>query len=151
MRRVLFQILAYGCLTASLVVPVQGRVVAQPATPATNAALAANEALVNRYHELFNAGAFDQFAEVLAPDFVVHTAPPGEDPGIAGLVAGLSEVRVGLPDITITVDDLVAEGTRSSPGRRFAAPTAAISSACRRPARRSRPRRSTSGTVRTGS
>ena len=110
MRRVLVQILAYGCVIAALVVAAPGPVVAQPATPATDAAPAANEALVERYYELFNAGAFDQFAEVLAPDFVVHTSPPGEDPGIAGLVAGLAEVRVGLPDITITVDDLVAEG-----------------------------------------
>ena len=109
MRHVLVLVLVGGFILASMLA-VPGRIVAQSATPAAGADLAANKALVSRYYEIVNAGEFDRLTEVFAPDFAVQTQPPDEDPGVDGLIASLEEVRVGLPDVAITVDDLVAEG-----------------------------------------
>jgi steroid delta-isomerase-like uncharacterized protein len=109
MRHVLVLILVGGFIVSSMLT-VPGRVVAQSATPAAGADLAANKARVSRYYEMVNTGELDRLTEVLAPDFVGQTQPPDEDPGVDGLIAGREEARVGLPDVAIKVDDLVAEG-----------------------------------------
>ncbi len=106
--RTVFVALCFAVSLLATVVPPQ--VLAQPASPSAGSDLEANEALVLRYYELFNRGSFDAMPEIFAPDFALQIVPPGEDAGLSGLIAGIEEVRIGLPDLTIDVNDLFAEG-----------------------------------------
>jgi steroid delta-isomerase-like uncharacterized protein len=98
------------CLAIAAVAwPPPARVAAQ-ATPAAGDALTTNEALVRRYYEIASSGDLDTLTEVVSPELVIHTAPPGEGSSLETLQATLATVRVGLPDFTFRIDDLFAEG-----------------------------------------
>jgi predicted ester cyclase len=45
-------------------------------------------------------------------DFVSHSIPPGLPPGVEGVKAFFSLLRDGLPDIEVSIDELVAEGDK---------------------------------------
>jgi predicted SnoaL-like aldol condensation-catalyzing enzyme len=45
-----------------------------------------NKALVRRFiEEVFNGGNLDAIDELMAPDYLDHTVPPGKDAGREGL------------------------------------------------------------------
>ena len=50
--------------------------------------------------------------EVIAADFVNHSAPPGLPPGRAGLQVQLGLFYTAFPDIYGMIDELIAEGDR---------------------------------------
>ena len=62
--------------------------------------------------DLFVKGDFSVVDELVAPDFVEHSAAPGMPGGIAGLKAVAQMIRAGFPDFDISVDDAVAEADR---------------------------------------
>ncbi len=67
--------------------------------------------LVRRYlEELVNRGRFELAGEILAEDFVNHTAGGGVGSGRAGFVESLRAVRKAFPDWTVSVKALIAEG-----------------------------------------
>jgi len=76
---------------------------------ATETAAGLNKAAVRRlYDEVINAGRLELAAELVAPDYV---GPTG-DGGVEGFTATLRDLRRGFPDITFTLEDLVAETDR---------------------------------------
>jgi hypothetical protein len=77
-------------------------------------AAGAHEALVRRWiDEAWNRGNLAVLDEIIAPGFVRHA--PGERRewrGPAGLGQFITLFRTGLPDLRITVDDVVTEGEK---------------------------------------
>jgi steroid delta-isomerase-like uncharacterized protein len=69
-----------------------------------------NKAVVRRFFELFNRGDFEAMGEVYASDVIDHNPGPSQAPGLAGVKQILALFRAGLPDITVTVDHMIAEG-----------------------------------------
>jgi steroid delta-isomerase-like uncharacterized protein len=64
------------------------------------------------YEEIFNTGNFEALAEVSAPDFVDHSPSPGQAPGVEGVIQSLTGLREAFPDMTFTVEDMIAEGDK---------------------------------------
>jgi steroid delta-isomerase-like uncharacterized protein len=72
----------------------------------------ANKRLVRRFvDEVFVEGREDSVDELLAPDFVGHTwGPQPADRDF--LKAAIARVNAGLSDVSMTVEDIVAEDDR---------------------------------------
>lgn len=68
--------------------------------------------MIRLLEDLFIRGNFKVVDELVAPDFVEHSAAPGMPGGIAGLKAIAEAIRAGYPDFTFSTDDVVAEGDR---------------------------------------
>ncbi len=60
--------------------------------------------------EAFNQGRLEVIDEVIAPDAVDHSLPPGMPPGAEGVKALVGAVRSAFPDMKITVERQIAEG-----------------------------------------
>jgi steroid delta-isomerase-like uncharacterized protein len=73
-----------------------------------------NKAVVQRFNELigefWRTGDTDAFDEVLAPDFVYHQ--PMTPPDLEGFKQFLPMFRAALPDMSYTVEDLIAGGDK---------------------------------------
>jgi steroid delta-isomerase-like uncharacterized protein len=71
-----------------------------------------NKAVVRRFiDEIFVEGRPESVDELLTDDFVAHTWGTME-PGRDGLKAAIERVSAGLSDVSMTVDDVIAEGDR---------------------------------------
>ncbi len=72
-----------------------------------------NKALVRRHFAaIWNQRQLDVADELVAPDYHSHFPVPGQPPGIAGVKYALQAFYTGFPDLTMTVDDLIAEGDK---------------------------------------
>lgn len=69
-----------------------------------------NKALARRIpEEFFNKGNPALLDEICAPNFILHGAPgPGTEP-VKGMLAMF---RTGLPDVKMTIEDIIAEGDK---------------------------------------
>jgi steroid delta-isomerase-like uncharacterized protein len=78
----------------------------------TNQTTETNRAIVRRFiDEVFVAGRPASVDELVAADFRPHTwASTGE--GVADLKAAIERVTAGLSDVSMVVEDMVAEGDR---------------------------------------
>jgi steroid delta-isomerase-like uncharacterized protein len=65
-------------------------------------------ALVRRFAELCNAHDIDGFSEVVAEDYRQHN--PMIEGGLTGIQAGMRAFLAVFPDLTASVDAVVAEG-----------------------------------------
>lgn len=88
-----------------------------PATPAPQISadqITANKDLVRRYlSEVLSAGKLDVLDQLLAPDFVDST--PGAPKGVYGpdvIRASQARARRIFPEVSYTVEDLIAEGDK---------------------------------------
>ena len=71
----------------------------------------ANKAVVRRYmEELINQGNVAVAEEIIAPDYVNHTAGGGIGTGREGFVRGVRAMLAAFPDWHVTIEELVAEG-----------------------------------------
>ena len=69
-----------------------------------------NKALVGRFFgEVVNKGNMELAEEVMAVDFVDHNASPEATPGLEGFKQFISMVGTAFPDISVKVEDMVAE------------------------------------------
>lgn len=72
-----------------------------------------NKALMRRYdEEVFarkNLAAIDEF---ISPDHVDHTLPPGLPTGREGTRQAIDMYLKAFPDLSLTVDDMIAEGDK---------------------------------------
>jgi steroid delta-isomerase-like uncharacterized protein len=69
-----------------------------------------NKMLTRRfYEEVFNKKNLNAIDELCAPDFVDHNAMPGQGPGAKGLKDVFAMFFRGMPNLRITVHELVAE------------------------------------------
>jgi steroid delta-isomerase-like uncharacterized protein len=74
-----------------------------------------NKALVRRYfEEIWDKGNLDLIDELFTTDFVRHgpTATEGEVRGQEGFESLVSMYRSALPDLRVSIEDLIAEGDR---------------------------------------
>ena len=72
----------------------------------------ANKALMRRlFEEGFHSGKLAVVDEIFYPNFVDRSTPE-QPPGTEGVKDYISMVRTGFPDISITIEDLVAEEER---------------------------------------
>jgi steroid delta-isomerase-like uncharacterized protein len=69
-----------------------------------------HKAIVRRYQEILNANDLDALGDVVADDISMPTSFPGFPPGLEGARAIAAANRQMIPDFTVTIDDLVAEG-----------------------------------------
>jgi steroid delta-isomerase-like uncharacterized protein len=71
-----------------------------------------NEEVVRRFiHEVFVKGQVDAVDELVAADFVPHSwASTG--PGIEELKQAVKRVSTGLSDVSMEIEDVIAEGDR---------------------------------------
>jgi steroid delta-isomerase-like uncharacterized protein len=73
-----------------------------------------NKAVVRReFEEMFNQeGNLDAAEEFYAPNYVGHEPTTGDIKGVEGAKQFAAEYREAFPDLTITIEDQVAEGDK---------------------------------------
>jgi predicted ester cyclase len=79
-----------------------------------------NKAIIRTYVEtIWNQQQVDRADELVAPDFLDHAALPGQAPGLAGAQQKWATVLTGIPDLQVTIEDLVAEGDKVAVRRSY--------------------------------
>jgi steroid delta-isomerase-like uncharacterized protein len=72
-----------------------------------------NKRVVRRlYDELFSRWNFAVVDEIFSPEFIGHEMPPGMPRGPEGIRQFYGGIRAGLPDVQLTVEDMIAEGDK---------------------------------------
>ena len=72
-----------------------------------------NKALVQRfYDEVVTQGNIDLIDELVSEDLVEHEEFPGLEPNREGVKAFFRMIRAAFPDLTFTIEDILAEGDR---------------------------------------
>ena len=73
-----------------------------------------NKKVVQRFWKVWEEEDFvDLIDELLAPDYVNHSPGiPDQPTGPEGVKAVVSMFRSGMPDLRVTIDDMIAEGDR---------------------------------------
>ena len=72
-----------------------------------------NKAIAHRFAQVWAAGGLHVVDELAAPDIVVsYPIPPEPIRGAEAFKDFLKELIAGLPDVTVTVDDTIAEGDK---------------------------------------
>jgi predicted ester cyclase len=71
-----------------------------------------NKAIVRRFLEETAKENFDVIDELVAPDFVDLSLMPGQEPNREGYKRSMAEINAPFSDISITIDDQVAEGDK---------------------------------------
>jgi steroid delta-isomerase-like uncharacterized protein len=72
-----------------------------------------NRAVARRFGEaVWGRGDMEAADAVLAEDFVEHNPAPGQGPGREGHKQVLEQWRAAFPDLTLTNEDVVAEGDK---------------------------------------
>ena len=72
-----------------------------------------NKANARRFvDEVVSRGNLALIDELLAPDFVDHTGPPGVPPNREGAKTFFAMLRSAFPDLHVTIDDQITEGDR---------------------------------------
>ncbi len=71
--------------------------------------------------EAFNRGDFDVFDELVSDDFVEHEElPPGVPQGKAAPREMITMMRAAFPDLQVTVEDMLQDGSKVVTRSRFA-------------------------------
>ena len=69
--------------------------------------------IAHRWVELWNATSdLSIVDELVTPDFISHSAPPGLPSGAAGVKAWVQIFRNAFPDLYSVADDVITEGDR---------------------------------------
>jgi serine phosphatase RsbU (regulator of sigma subunit)/predicted ester cyclase len=72
-----------------------------------------NKVVVRRLiEEVYNRGNLDMADELLAPNYVDHTWPPGKYAGREGLKRSVAKQRAASSDLHITIEEQIAEGDK---------------------------------------
>ena len=73
-----------------------------------------NKKVVQRFWKVWEVENFvDLIDELLAPDYINHSpGTPDQPAGPAGVKAVVSMFRSGMPDLRVTIDDMIAEGDK---------------------------------------
>ena len=71
------------------------------------------EELVRRiFEEAVNQGHTDVIGELYADDFIDHSPGPDQIPGPAGIVNVVNQYRAAIPDLSVTIEDVIVAGDR---------------------------------------
>ena len=68
------------------------------------------ELVLRMHEELLRTRDPERVEDFFAPGFVSHNTPPGLAPGVDGVKQFMAMFRDALPDVDVTIDELVAEG-----------------------------------------
>jgi steroid delta-isomerase-like uncharacterized protein len=80
-----------------------------------------NKAIIRAYVEIiFNQRQVDRAAEPVAADYLDHAALPGQAPGLEGAKKKWAMYLAGIPDLRVTIEELVAEGDKVAVRRSYA-------------------------------
>jgi predicted ester cyclase len=72
-----------------------------------------NKALVRRWLEgAYNAGDLDVVDAAVAPTYVNHSRPHGQQAGRAGEKQYVTAIRTAFPDFSLRIEDQIAEGDK---------------------------------------
>jgi predicted ester cyclase len=72
-----------------------------------------NKEIVRRFVDEYQTGCSESaFAELLDPDVLDHSRPPGSAPGAEGVRQQFEGFRAAFPDFRATILDQIAEGDR---------------------------------------
>jgi predicted ester cyclase len=83
--------------------------------------LEANKDLIRTYVEtVFNQRQVERADQLVAPDYVDHAALPGQAPGLEGGKRKWAMYLAGIPDLRVTIEELVAEGDKVAVRRSYA-------------------------------
>lgn len=75
--------------------------------------LETNTALIRRhFDEIWNQRRLDLADELVDPAYHSHFPLPGQPSGIAGFTYAVQLLHTSFPDLTITVEDLIAQGDK---------------------------------------
>jgi steroid delta-isomerase-like uncharacterized protein len=103
-----------GALTFGLLVPMPlARVAAQEATPAAECPATTpeeNKALVTQWFDALGSGNADAVAALAADDIIYHDASPEVAAETGGTEDWADSRQADYPDLTVTVDRVIAEG-----------------------------------------
>ncbi len=70
-----------------------------------------NKTIVTRYlEEIINRGSFQVAEEIIAADYINHTAGGGIGTGRDGFVRSLKALRTAFPDWTVSIKSMITEG-----------------------------------------
>ena len=72
------------------------------------------EKTLQRFLEAFEAADERALREMLAPDFVAHSVPPGFTDNADGLVELSKQLKAGMPDGKFTILDIFAAGNKAA-------------------------------------
>jgi len=65
------------------------------------------------FEEIWSQGDFDLVDELVAPEYVSHPSGPEETVrGPEGVKEYIARLREGIPDLTVTVEDQIADGDK---------------------------------------
>ena len=70
---------------------------------------AQNKEIVQRVEQAFQAGDLTTLGALYAPDYIDHNPFPGQPAGLDGLKQKITALRTAFPDMTLTVDLMIAE------------------------------------------
>jgi steroid delta-isomerase-like uncharacterized protein len=72
-------------------------------------------AMVRYYEEIWNQGRLEVCDELIAPDYVNHSAPlPDLPPGPEGVKQIVTAIRRAFPDLHYTIEDMVLGGEKAA-------------------------------------
>jgi len=82
-----------------------------------------NKATVRRFNkEFIQGGNMNSFNEIIDASFINHTAPAGVPKGPEGIVYFFNHLlKTAFPDLTVTINDQVAEGDKVTTYKTFMA------------------------------
>jgi steroid delta-isomerase-like uncharacterized protein len=79
-----------------------------------------NKAIIRAYVEMvWNRKQLDRAEEVVASDFIDHAPLPGQAPGLEGAKRKWAMYLTAIPDLRVTIEDLVAEGDKVAVRRSY--------------------------------
>ena len=64
------------------------------------------------FDDAVSGGEVEAILELYAPDFVDHAPGPGQVPGPEGIVQVVRRYREAIPDLSVTVEDVLVSGDR---------------------------------------
>ncbi|ULQ52784.1 ester cyclase [Flavihumibacter fluvii] len=70
------------------------------------------ELVLSIFQQAINEKRLGYFDKVYAADAIDHSAFPGQEPGLGGIKKAVSGLLSDIPDLKVTVEDLVAEGDK---------------------------------------
>src|SRR5215207_1594217 len=79
-----------------------------------------NKAIIRAYVEMvWYRKQLDRAEEVVASDFIDHAPLPGQAPGLEGAKRKWAMYLTAIPDLRVTIEDLVAEGDKVAVRRSY--------------------------------
>ena len=71
---------------------------------------AESKAVFQKFVDGLNAKDADAIGQIMSANFIDHDLPPGQEPGIEGMLSMMRGFFAAFPDLKVTINQLIAEG-----------------------------------------